>query len=292
MNKVLLLPNETKPEVREVLPELRTWLGERCETLVERTTLTDSSGLDEDALPEADLAIVLGGDGTLLSQARRIAPNGTPVIGVNFGKLGFLAEFTLDELKEHWAAINDHTCHISERVLLEAAVYSSLEADEPFHRSLAMNDVVITAGRPFRMIGLELVINPDRNGQTGTEFRGDGVIVSTPTGSTAYNLSAGGPIIAPDVGALVITPICAHSLSFRSIIVGDSDRVRLLLHEANPGTTLVIDGQTSTPLSQGTRIELGAYPNRLNIVRHPSRGYWKTLARKMHWASRPTQDLK
>jgi NAD+ kinase len=168
--------------------------------------------------------------------------------------------------------------------MLEAVV--PRDGGEPF-RSLAMNDVVITAGPPFRMIELELTIERPGTMAHATVFAGDGVIVSTATGSTAYTLAAGGPIVAPDVDALVITPICPHTLSFRPIVVTTRDRITLKVHRANAGTTAVIDGQVSSPLTSGAQLTVAAHPAKLNVVTNPAVGYWETLAMKMQWAARP-----
>lgn len=284
MKRVLLMANYDKPTVLEALRTFRPWLADRAEVVDE----VDACG--ESPLPTegVDLVIVLGGDGTLLGQARRVVDLEAPIIGVNFGKLGFLAEFSLDDLKRDWPIITDGGCRISQRVMIDATAYEPGE-EEPVFASRAMNDCVITAGPPFRMIDLELSINPAPTGG-GTNFGGDGVIIATPSGSTAYNASAGGPIIAPDVDGLVVTPICPQSLAFRSIVTHGEDRVRITLHEANVGTTLVIDGQQSHTLRPGARLHVTRYPKRLQLVTNPNTPYWQRLAKKMHWAASPRHE--
>lgn len=192
----------------------------------------------------------------------------------------------MDGLMAGWDDIVAGRCPQSERVMLEAGVYADGQSDEPTFRSLALNDCAITAGRPFRMIELSLAINPHRN-SGATRFGGDGVIIATPTGSTAYNASAGGPIIAPDVDGMVITPICPQSLAFRAIVVHGEDHVAITLQEANEGTTLVIDGQRSFNLVAGNQLRVVKYPRRIKLVRNPRMGYWNRLASKMHWAVGP-----
>ncbi len=280
MPKVLLIANRNKPAVVEALRTFRPWIEEHAGQL----TLIDS--YDESPIPAgiADFALVLGGDGTMLGQARKLVDSNLPVVGVNFGKLGFIAPFSIEDVQSRWDDLAAGRFVISHRTMLEA--YTADAADGPFH-SLAMNDCVITAGPPFRMIELELAIHRDGSAASSTVFAGDGVIVSTATGSTAYNLAAGGPIVAPDVDAFVITPICPHTLAFRPIVVNAQDRITLKVHRANPGTTVVVDGQISSPLQAGATLQVTAHPKRLRVVMNPRSGYWNTLAAKMQWAVRP-----
>ena len=282
MNRVILISHEAKPAVAEALETFRPWLAERAEVVADLSAVRD----DPLEVDQADLAIVLGGDGAMLAQARRLVEFDVPLVGINFGKLGFLAEFSLQEVMDDWEGLVAGRYTVSERVMIEATVSSNGEA-EPSFRSLALNDCVITAGPPYRMIDLQLTINPDRWSGTGTAFSGDGVIISTPTGSTAYNLSVGGPIIAPDVEALVITPMCPHSLAFRPIVVRSDDEIRIVAQEVNAGTTLVIDGQHHTLLTDGAEVRIHAYQRRARIVTNPNLGYWRMLATKLHWAARP-----
>lgn len=280
--RTLLIANLQKPDVAKALETLRPWLAERCDIVAEFDSCIDET---EPINGDADLAIVLGGDGTLLAQARRLAQLGAPIVGVNFGKLGFLTEFNPDDLPAAWDTIASDPRPISERLMLEVTV-SDGDA-EPRFRSLALNDAVISAGAPFRMIELELVINPQKHGPDGTTFSGDGVIVATPSGSTAYNASAGGPIIVPDVDGLVITPICPQSLSFRPLLVHGEDHVHIHMHHVNAGTMLSIDGQHRVPLSPGSIVRITAYPKRLKLVKNPALPYWVRLREKMQWAAKP-----
>jgi NAD+ kinase len=285
MPRVLLISNTSKPAVVDALARFRPWLADRAQIIAE----PGYEGEQPIEAPETDLVIVLGGDGTLLAQARRTVDLGAPIVGVNFGKLGFLAEFSLDELKDDWPRIAAGSCPLSERVMIQATVYDSADADQPAFRSLAMNDCMIAAGHPFRMIRMALAINPQRY-TTTTLFGGDGVIIATPTGSTAYNASAGGPIVAPDVDALIIRPICPQSLAFRSIVTAGNDQIEVKLVAANEGTTLVIDGQRSHPLIAGNLLRVSSYARRVRIVRNHAMGYWKRLAKNMHWAVGPKNE--
>lgn len=282
MTKVILIANYAKAHVSEALAAFRPWLRERAE-IVADVDVYDGRSIER---RDADLALVFGGDGSMLGMARRAVDLGLPLVGVNFGKLGFLAPFTLDEVIRYWDDLAVGRFEIAQRVMLEVTLRQGEGCDASFE-SLAMNECVITAGPPFRMIELELVINPREQRHVGTQFSGDGVIVATPTGSTAYNLSAGGPIVAPDVDGLLLTPICPHTLSFRPLVLSSTSELELRLHRANPGTTVVVDGQISTPVSKGCRLTIRTYPQRLRLVMNPRMGYWKTLATKMHWAAQP-----
>lgn len=283
----LLLVNPDKPDAVKAIREVRDLLSRHCRLVGEMEAvggppLTDSRG--------ADLIVVLGGDGTLLSQTRRCAGLGLPLLGVNFGKLGFLAEFDLESLREQAASLcSGSDLPLREAWLLRAEVVSA-DGTSRFV-NVALNECVVAAGPPYRMITLSLRIN----GEDGPTVSGDGMIVSTPTGSTAYNVSAGGPIVGPGVDAMTITPIAAHSLAFRPIVVGASSRVELVMRRVNKaqinghelGSTLVCDGQVSTPLAEGDTIFLTRDARPVHFVRNPLGGYWRTLIHKLHWAAAP-----
>jgi len=279
--RVLLIANQNKPEVNEALASFRPWLKERAEIVADINSYQDDP-IDIDA----DLMLVFGGDGTMLGIARSVIDLGIPMVGVNFGKLGFLAPFTLDDVMAMWDDLAAGRLPLRQRVMLEATLTVDGQ-DEPYMRRVAMNDCVVTAGPPFRIIDMEMIINPDRAHPTETYFAGDGVIISTSTGSTAYNLSAGGPIVSPDVESFVVTPICPHTLSFRPTVLSSEDLVQLRVTRANEGTTVVLDGQLPTKLQPGSTLTVRAYPQRLTVVSNPRMSYWQTLASKMHWARRP-----
>lgn len=230
---------------------------------------------------DAPLAIVLGGDGTLLGQARRLADRGVPLVGVNIGRLGFLAEFDLASLARHADAIFGGRAAIRERLLLRAEIVRRDGTVE--FAGLALNDVVVTAGPPFRMIEIALRLD----GREGPDLLGDGAIVSTPVGSTAYNVSAGGPIVDPELEAIVITPNAAHSLAFRPIVAPASLEVDMHVRRANEGTTLVLDGVPAAPLSVGDVVRVRRHDRNARLVANPDHDYWRTLMGKMRWAQPP-----
>lgn len=272
----------------------RPWLEKHAQIVAEPNIET----LDAQAaaqLPEADLAIVLGGDGTILALARQMLPLEIPLLGVNFGKLGFMADFSLEDLKHHWPLIVSGQCRATTRVMIHAAVFDAQThwnvgdpLPEKIHfETVAMNDVVLTAGPPYRMIEIQLIIDPTRNNGHPTTMSGDGVIFSTPSGSTAYNLASGGPIVSPEVDGFCITPICPHSLSFRPLVIPGSSATILRLIEANEGTTLVIDGQIPVKMSAGQQVLLRRDDRALRLIQNPDLSYLKLLAKKLHWAARP-----
>lgn len=285
----LLLVNRSKPQVRDALAEVRSIIQVHGRIADELDTagepVTDPRG--------ADLIMVLGGDGSLLSQARRCVDLCLPLLGVNLGNLGFLAEFDVPALRDQAAALlGDGPLEILERMLISASVHRAADSAAPaVFAGVAMNDCVITAGPPYRMIEVALSID----GETGPVFRGDGVIVSTPIGSTAYSVSAGGPIVSPGVAALTVTPIAAHSLAFRPIVVQGENEIDLHIRRANSGwsgggpegTTLVLDGQVHFGLRAGDRVVVRRDPRPVRLVHNPRTTYWQTLLRKMHWAATP-----
>lgn len=293
--RLILLANHSKPHVVAALADLRPWLGERADVLTEPDlSKLQSVSTDLPEAAQADLALVLGGDGTLLSQARWLADYDVPLVGVNFGKLGFLAEFSPADLKTYWPQITSGGCPSSQRLLIEVLLHRgaghswSIQGTQGASSiTLGLNDAVISSGPPFRMIDLELAVDPATPEHRGTLLSGDGVIVATPSGSTAYNLSAGGPIVSPGIEALCITPICAYSLAFRPIVVNASSTVHLRVCRANAGTTLVIDGQELVGLQTGDEVVVRRYGRRLTLLHHPKIDFWQMLAQKMKWAVRP-----
>ena len=275
--RLFIVANCDKPRVRPALDALVRDLKGRAEMV---GVDTDQNG--ELSKVNADVILVLGGDGTLLSTARRLHGRPIPLMGVNFGRLGFLASFTPEEFPGHLELLLAGKLPIVRRAMLEASVVAAAGGGKKFSAT-ALNDAVITAGPPFHMIELEL----GANGDEGIRYFGDGVIVSTPSGSTAYNVSAGGPIISPDVEAFCITPICPHSLSFRPVVVSSHSTVFVQAVRVNEGTTLFCDGQASTKLVAGDRVIIRRSDHEVLLVENPDSQQWKGLAQKLNWASSP-----
>lgn len=289
--RVYIIANLEKPRTHPTLENLLARLAGRAEVL--------GVGTHQDAPLEsvpADSIIVLGGDGTLLSVARRLAGRPVPLLGVNLGRLGFLASFTPAEIDQYLEPFLAGTLPVSRRLVIEASVISAEvdcrlndPADVVAKRrfsAMALNDAVVTAGLPFRMIELEL----DVDGQHGVRYHGDGVIVATPSGSTAYNVSAGGPIVSPDVPGICVTPICPHSLSFRPVVISASSTVLVVATKVNLGTTLFCDGQVSSKLMTGDRVLIRRGDNDVLLIDNPVAHEWRSLAQKLHWAVSPAYD--
>ena len=233
-------------------------------------------------LKPCDFAIVFGGDGSIISTARKVSEASVPVIGVNVGKLGFLAEFSVGELKEYFPRLLKEAVPIDRRMMLSCRVFSGQQVKGRTERfsSAAINDIFITAGPPFRTVELKILVDD----QPLAGCVSDGLIISTPTGSTAYNLSAGGPIVSPKMNAVVITPICPHSLSFRPIVIGTESTVEVIGVRVNEGTTISIDGQVSLRLTIDDVVKVRRQSFDFLIVNNPLRNQWDTLATKLRWA--------
>ena len=274
--RVFVLGNPEKWSVARTLTKLKQFVAERC------NLVGGELGLDVQKAIEAgaETIIVLGGDGTLLGVARSLGANQIPLIGVNLGRLGFLANYSVDELKAHFdRAIGDPTL-VETRMMLDVNVH---RGDRVRFTSRVLNDCVIQAGPPFRQIELSVFLD----GQRLTDISGDGVIVCTPTGSTAHNLSAGGPIVQAGVHAIVLTPLCPHSLTHRPLVVEHDARIEIVAKEINPGSTATIDGQESCPLQVDDRVMITRSPAPLRLVRNPLYPNWNKLVTKFQWGQSP-----
>lgn len=276
--RVVLLADRSRPEIAETCALLREAMSRHAELVRELPP-------DGEALPAdlgADLALVVGGDGTLIGQARRLADRDLPLIGVNVGRLGFLAEFDAQSFAEQADVIFGPAPRIHEYMLLTAVVRDAegrIKSED-----VAANDCVISAGEPFRMIELAMSID----GKEGPTLTGDGVIVCTPTGSTAYNVSAGGPIVHPTLEAIVITPVAAHSLAFRPIVLRAECVLHIQVLRANQGTALVADGQATVSLKLGDIVEIRKHDKKARFVANTATTYWGILLDKLRWAAPPS----
>jgi NAD+ kinase len=272
--RIVIMVNSRKPAVAEQVRGLSPWLQERAMVVAQ----VDVAGVERALEESAQLCIVFGGDGTLLAAARRVAAAGIPIMGVNMGKLGFLADFSVEELRQHLDGILAGKVPATERIMLHVRAGDGIAFE-----SLAANDVVIAAGAPFRAIDLHVA---HAGGEIAT-YMGDGLIVATATGSTGHTLSAAGPILEPTLEATVITPIAPHSLSLRPIVVRADTTVSVTATRINPGTTLVIDGQISHPLREGETVRIGSAPHRAKVIPNPNRTFFQKLVAKLQWGQSP-----
>lgn len=247
---------------------------EQCPTTVERVT-------QEEMAKRCDLCVVVGGDGTLLSVARSFAPHGVPILGVNLGRLGFMVDVPPAEMSETFAAVFEGACVLEERLLLEARIHSSDGHAGPF---LAVNDVVIRNQAEIRMLEFETWLD----GEYISRHRADGFIVTSPTGSTAYALSSGGPVLHPSLQAISLVPICPHTLSDRPIVVGADQSIRIvLLGDAAATAMCTCDGQSSDTLHSGDVLEVRPSTHRLRLIHPKNYSYFNILRDKLHWGRGP-----
>jgi NAD+ kinase len=239
----------------------------------------------DNVIKDADFAVVFGGDGTILSAARDLSSRSVPVIGVNVGRLGFLAEFGIEDIKKLFDRLVTDPSLIEKRMMLKCTIANN--GKEKFS-STAINEVVINAGPDYKMVDLKITVR----GQSLADCISDGVIISTPTGSTAYNLSAGGPILSANLSAIVITPICPHTLSFRPIVISADSKVEIIPQRINKGTNVMLDGQILSPLEIGDVVMVEKHNGTFQVVNNPLRTQWDTLAGKLNWAQKPKYKRK
>lgn len=232
-----------------------------------------------------DLLITLGGDGTLLWGARLVADLGVPVLGINLGHMGFLTSVTLPGMEEALGKLFAGEYVLDSRSMLEAVV--TREDGEQRERYLALNDFVIHKGGMARVTRLSLLVGEASSAEEIVSFSGDGVVVSTPTGSTAYSLSAGGPIIAPAMGCILVTPICPHTLAVRPLVIHSKETVTVNGLDPDGSLVLTVDGQAGTDLGAGESVVIQQAAARVHLIRFPGQTFFSTLRQKLHWAIRP-----
>lgn len=284
MKKIAVFAKLHDPRCEDVAGELFSWLKERgYEPLVESHLARHMNcpGFDAGDIPEhADLVVVLGGDGTLISTVRTLGERNVPVLAVNLGSLGFITEITLDELYPALEKCLSGDFRISERLMLQAVV----ERDNREMAShLVLNDVVINKGALARIVDLKTRVNCFDL----TTFKADGLIISTPTGSTGYSLSAGGPIITPSMNCIVITPICPHTLTNRPIVIDDDSLVTVTVKSLDDeGVFLTLDGQVGLELKSGDVIHVCRSRHSARLVISERRDYFEILRTKLKWGER------
>jgi NAD+ kinase len=245
---------------------------------VEEKTFLQKAASHEECIDRASLLVAFGGDGTILSAAREVGARSTPILGVNLGKLGFLAEVAPEEMPESIADILAKRYKVEDRLVLCATTTSA--TGRVFH---AINEIVVDKSRSSRLIEVETHIN----GDYAVTYRGDGLIISTPTGSTAYALSNGGPIVTPSSSVFGITPISPHTLSGRPLIIPDTSTVQMIVHAAGDEVLLSADGQTEVLLKPPIEVTVRKAPFFVKLVRRSDRTYFDVLRAKLHWGRNP-----
>jgi NAD+ kinase len=283
IRRVGLIANPEKPDCREAVQKAASLIGAAGRAVVSDKATADLAGLKsfegQDAhrlTGQVDLLLVFGGDGTMLRVARDVAGSNTPILGVNIGGLGFLTAASSQQLAEALENVWNGKFTVESRWLIEATGHSHGKT----FSQIALNDFVISRGTVPRLIELEVGVDDE----VLTSYRCDGLIVGSPTGSTAYSLAAGGPVVCPDAEVFALTPICPHTLSNRSVIVSFSSTVRVKVLSQRIETVLSADGQVQLQLSGGDAVDVRRSPNSVRLVRLVESSFFATLRQKLHWS--------
>jgi NAD+ kinase len=285
LKRVGIISKPKKAEVGEIVPGLLAWLHERSiEAFIDKETGaimdTREHSLTRNEMPsKVDLLIVLGGDGTLLATARALNRKPVPILAVNLGGLGFLTEVTREELYPTLEMVVAGTHQTDRRVQIEGEL---IRADEILTPFLALNDVVLNKGAIARIFDFELRVN----GQFVSTYKSDGLIVSTPTGSTAYSLAAGGPIVTPSVEAFLVTPICAHTLTHRPLVIPNTADIEVTVKSLREIAYLTVDGQVGIAAHSEDLVRMRKADSFVELVRPPATPYFQILQKKLKWGER------
>lgn len=281
MKRIGIIVKPESPDAQALLQELVPWLRARGkEPMLDPPTAAlageTASYQKKDLATLADMLVVLGGDGTMLAAARLVEGRPIPILGVNAGGLGFLTAVTREEAFTALEHVFSKSFSEEERLMLRARV---VRRGDEIIAAAALNDAVVSKGALSHMVQLEISIN----GQFVTRLRGDGLIVSTPTGSTAYSMAAGGPILNPSVHALILTPICPHTLTNRPIVIPQDVLLEVVLVSRDQGAAATFDGQVGIALQPGDTVEIRASNNKTRLIRFPDRSYYDMLSNKLKW---------
>jgi NAD+ kinase len=277
--KLLVLGNAQKEGVRQEADRLLPFLRQHCEVVV--VDLLQEQDLTE--VPAADLALVLGGDGAILRAARQMGYRQIPVLGVNLGRLGFLADLDPGEFRTCFPHVLHGEYRITEHLMFECVLEGPARAGADDRIFLGLNEVVVHSLPPFHMLDLHL----EADGDAVARFFGDGLILSTPVGSTAHSLSAGGPILSQELAAFVITPICPHTLTYRPVVDSADKVYTITLGPDSEQAALIVDGQETVPVDAGQRVVVRRAPVTFQLVKVPGRSFFQALRGKLHWGTTP-----
>lgn len=285
IKKVGITSKPGKPEIKQIVPPLADWLRKRrIEIFIDKETAsnlaTKEPGLARSEIASiADLVVVFGGDGTLLATARSMDCHLIPILAVNLGGLGFLTVTTLDELYSTLEMVLAGQCRMERRGRMEAEL---IRGGKTVAKSLALNDVVLNKGAIARLLDFDVCVD----GQFVSKYKADGLIISTPTGSTAYSLAANGPVVVPAVPAFIITPICAHTLTNRPLVIPDSATVEVATRTIHESAYLTVDGQEALELVSNDRTLLRRSDTFIELVQPPGKTYYEVLRQKLKWGER------
>lgn len=286
MKTIGLAPNPDKPEAIKLAGEAAEWLQSRgAQPLLSREAAAalgkPDLGADEDRLARSDLLVILAGDGSILRWSRLAGPHGTPMLGVNYGHYGFISEIEPQEVMHSLQSVLAGNYTVSDRVMLRAVV---IRDDEPVSTYYSLNDVVVSKGPLARMIALHTFVG----GKFIVTYAADGIIISSPTGSTAYSLSAGGPVVHPDVNVIIITPICPHTLNVRSLVVPDDEKIQIAgqCREGEPEMMLTLDGQHGEHLGVADVVEVTKAEFTAKLVQFQPQSFYEKLQTRLRWGER------
>ncbi|HUH67225.1 MAG TPA: NAD(+)/NADH kinase [Syntrophales bacterium] len=285
IRKIGIIANIEKEQSGRYTLELKDWAAKKgIAVLLEEGIAgrVGETGMDRRQLAsQTDLLVILGGDGTILRTVRFVSEYGIPLVGINLGEFGYLTEVNLSEMFDALELIVRGDYQIEKRMMLDITIHLHGEA---VREQSILNDVVITRGNLSRILNLETTVN----GRYLTTFRADGIIIATPTGSTAYSLSAGGPIVFPEQDSVVINPICPFTLTNRPIIIPNNAEIKVILWTKGEGATVTLDGQVSYTMKSGDNLEIRKSPYVTNLISSPHRDYMEILRTKLGWGGSPT----
>ena len=291
LRSIGIISKPRKEELQQIVPELLDWLAKRdIQALMDHETASSLGPalrsslrvpvISRSELPsKCDLLLVLGGDGTLLAAARNVRSCDVPILAVNLGSLGFLTAVTIEELYSSLELVLNGKHQVDCRKMLQIDVMRLGTIEATYH---ALNDAVLNKAAIARILDFEAFVD----GQFVCFFKADGLIVSTPTGSTAYSLAAGGPIVYPSVESFVITPICPHTLTNRPLVIPDSSKIEVVLKSEAESVFLTVDGQVGLAFHSEDRIVCTLSPHRINMVRPPQKQFFEVLRSKLKWGER------
>ena len=282
--KIGIIAKANIPEPLKITKKLTAWLMQReVEVFIEKELgeqIGYANSVDAADIPElVDVILVFGGDGTFLGMARLACKHGTPILGINLGGLGFLTEVTVEELYPMMERIIQGNFEVEERQMLLTTIHRDKDTLGTYE---VLNDVVINKGAVARIIDLAIYIDDSHV----TTYKADGIILSTPTGSTAYSLSAGGPIVHPTIPVTIITPICPHTLTNRPLVVSSDMKVEIKVTTQEPDTYLTLDGQIGIRLNTGDIIEVQRTDTSVKLIKSPFRDFFTILKTKLMWGER------
>lgn len=281
MKVIGILTKPKFPDMKATLTQLVAWLRDhgkdvvldpKAAAIIGRTASRYKGRIAD----RADVVLVLGGDGTMLNAARLVEKRSVPILGINMGGLGFLTEVGGGHLYKTLERVFAREYSLEERLMLRARLDRH---GKRVTEATVLNDVVVTKGELSRMIAMTIAID----GQFVTSLRGDGLILSTPTGSTAYSMSAGGPIVSPSVNALVVTPICPHTLTHRPLLVPGTAMLEITLTSHDKGAMVTFDGQVGMAMREGDTVTITPSRHKTKLIRLPERTYYDVLRRKLKW---------